>query len=477
MRTLLLFIILIPNTLSAQRGLTKKYSPEQCQEVFNNVITLLKTSHPGTFRYHSKADFEEYAASVSFTMRDSMTELELYRKLKPLVTYMGCLHTELITAVNYKGWLDKSPNLVPLQLFWEGKRAFVTVNLSENINIVPGDEVLEINGRRIPALLDLLLPVIPADGYNQSMKYLALYHLFPLLYRSNVEVLDSFRITWMHMGNKITSVVPAVGRCEFARRGLLSEYVYSKQLVFTTTDSMAVLTIHSFANTAIKAGKQHFKTFIDQVFDTLKVRGVPNLIIDLRYNTGGSDVNAAYFSSYFFDKPYRYWDRIEVTATVAGKVKGLGSLLFHKPVQRDSAWLWQKGKTVKDFDFTELQQPAANHYNGKVYVLINGFSMSSCADVAAILSHNRKAVFIGTETGGGYQGNNSGIIPGVNLRPTKLVLSVPLMAYYNAVDATVNMGRGTMPDIPVDLTLTDILNNVDRPMKVAMDQINRKGSL
>jgi hypothetical protein len=37
--------------------------------------------------------------------------------------------------------------------------------------------------------------------------------------------------------------------------------------------------------------------------------------------------------------------------------------------------------------------------------------MSLCADVAAILSFNKKAICIGQQTGGGYQGNNSGLMP------------------------------------------------------------------
>jgi len=43
--------------------------------------------------------------------------------------------------------------------------------------------------------------------------------------------------------------------------------------------------------------------------------------------------------------------------------------------------------------------------------------MSSCADVVAILSYNKKALFIGDETGGGYQGNNSGMTPETKVQP------------------------------------------------------------
>lgn len=74
--------------------------------------------------------------------------------------------------------------------------------------------------------------------------------------------------------------------------------------------------------------------------------------------------------------------------------------------------------------------------------------MSSCADVAAILSYNKKAIFIGQETGGGYQGNNSGMIPDSKMQPFNFTLSVPLQKYFNYVDTSKNIGREQCLIIP-----------------------------
>lgn len=467
-----LSFVFVAHASFAQKALTKKYSPDECLRVIDNAAEALETSQPGVYRYHSRAEFKQYLDSVKATVNGPLTELELYRKLKPLVARIGCLHTDLITAVNYKGWLDRSPNLLPFQLYCEGSRAFVIKNYSSNPTIAPGDEILSVNGRNMPDIVKLLLAAIPADGYNQTMKYLALYHMFPTWYRSIVEVADTFVVTVKHNSSELVSIVPAAKKEAIAQDGFLKEFSYPKQLVFRVADNTGFLTIHTFANSVIKRGNQDFKTFIDQTFEELNARGVPRLVVDLRYNTGGSDANAAYFTSFFFDKPYRYWDRIVVTEKIAKKIRGIAGIWYQPPVQQDSVWLWQKGKTVRDFDFYELQQPALHPYKGKVYVLINGFCMSSCADVAGVLSHHKKAVFIGEETGGGYQGNNSGIMPGVNLRPTKMVLTVPLQEYFTAVDPNVNFGRGTMPDYPVKITTADIIKEVDRPMETAMGLIN-----
>ncbi len=97
--------------------------------------------------------------------------------------------------------------------------------------------------------------------------------------------------------------------------------------------------------------------------------------------------------------------------------------------------------------------------------------MSSCADVAAILSYNKKASFVGQETGGGYQGNNSGMIPDSKIQPFNFTLTVPLQKYFNYVDTSKNIGRGTMPDYPINLTIDDILKGNDKELKTTIDLI------
>jgi hypothetical protein len=123
-------------------------------------------------------------------------------------------------------------------------------------------------------------------------------------------------------------------------------------LEFRIENNIGFLTIHSFAQTEIKKAKQNFKEFIDRAFTEMKINKIQSLVVDLRDNTGGSDPYAAYFTSYFFDKPFRYWDRIEVTDAIAREIKGITLKLFYrKPIQKDSVWLWQRAKHVRDFDF------------------------------------------------------------------------------------------------------------------------------
>jgi len=252
--------------------------------------------------------------------------------------------------------------------------------------------------------------------------------------------------------------------------GFLKEPERPKQLEFRIDGQTAVLTINTFAKTNIEKGGQHFRPFIENVFSELERNHIQQFIVDLRDNTGGSDPNAVFFTSYFFDKPFRYWDRIEVTEAIAKQIKGPKLKAFYRvPVQKDSIWLWQKGRFTNEFDFYTEQSPAKRPWRGKTYILINGFCMSSCADVIAVLSYNKKAILIGEETGGAYEGNNSGMIPETSVDPFHFTLTVPLQKFYNAVDLSNRQGSGVLPDYPVNPDIKDIIGGEDLYMRKVME--------
>lgn len=237
-------------------------------------------------------------------------------------------------------------------------------------------------------------------------------------------------------------------------------------------DKTGILTIHSFAKSTIKRNGQRFKKFISTTFKALKKQGIENLVIDLRYNSGGTDGNAALLASYFFDQPFRYWDKIEVTEAVAQEIKGKYRLFFKKPERVDSTYLWKKTWVTSEFDYYQVQKPARHNFKGQTYLLTNGLCMSSCSDFTAILAHNKKALVIGQESGGGYQGNTSGMMPKTTI-PTGLSISVPLQKYTNAVDSKVNFGRGTIPNYILYPSVEDWMSKKDVELEFVLKLINR----
>jgi hypothetical protein len=449
----------------------QRFSADTVKSTIDEMTKELSVKHPGFYRYNSKDDFNKYIDSIKSTIKDSLTELESFLKLKPIITKIHCLHSGISLPKEYKDYLNQQPNLFPFQVYFNDNKAYVVKNYSATTSILAGDEILSINGQSIDKITDQLLSLIPSDGYNLTMKYRTLYLQFPSWYRS-IDLTENFTTVIKQNDIEKTYQIKGAKFNDIVQDGFLREPARAKELEFKIENNIGFLTIHSFAETDIKKVKQGFKEFIDQTFTEIKINKIQNLVVDLRDNTGGSDPYAAYFTSYFFDKPFRYWDRIEVTDAIAKEIKGIAlKLYYRKPIQKDSVWLWQKAKHVHDFDFYEEQKPAQNNFSGKTYVLINGFCMSSCADVAAILSYNKKAIFTGQETGGGYQGNTSGMVPNSKVQPFDFTLTVPLQKYFNSVDTSKNIGRGTMPDYTVNMTINDILNGGDKELQTTIDLI------
>lgn len=104
---------------------------------------------------------------------------------------------------------------------------------------------------------------------------------------------------------------------------------------------------------------------------------------------------------------------------------------------------------------------------GKVFVLIDGGTFSTAADFCAVVHHLGRATFMGEETGGGYCGNNSGLMATLTLPNSKLKVRLPMFEYWNAVAGYDGTRRGTRPDQVVEVRTADLLRGVDEPLEQA----------
>jgi len=470
---LLVLLIIIRTSLTAQEfNPNKKYHADSLKHWTKSVMTEFSKKHPGFYRYTTKERFDFVIDSTLRTFTDSLSELNFYRSLKPLIAQIGCLHTGVSLSKEYSSYLDKTSSLIPIEIFIDNeKRVFIRTNYSSNQALPLKSQIVSINDRPIGEILKILFKAIPSDGYNETEKTLLLNHRFAFWYQTMVENVESFAISTVNNGESKTYDLKGVSENIFPTMKSL-ETNYKKPLEFDLEGDIGVLKIHTFAKSDIKRGKQSFRKFAKATFKTLKANQVKRLVVDLRYNTGGTDGNAALLASYFFDKPFRYWDKIEVTEALAKEVKGVAKFFYKKPVKRDSSYLWRKTWLTREFDYYETQKPSKYSFNGETYILTNGLCMSSCADFTAILAYNNKAKVVGQETGGGYQGNNSGMMPTLKI-PTGLSITVPLQKYTNAVDLNKNFGHGTLPDYQVIPTIDYWIEKRDVEMDFALRLVKK----
>lgn len=475
----LIIILSISSTLNFF-GQTKdlkpaqKYPADSLRLWTSGLMDEISKKHPGFYRYTDREKFGFLIDSTKQSIQDSLTQLQYYRKLKPLFAKIGCLHTGIELPEEYKAYLNTSNTLLPLELFVDVKnqKVLVSKNYSENKEVMQGAELVSINGTPVPVVLKKLLSAVPSDGYNQTEKILLLNYRFPFWYQEIIDAPKVFKVVVRSEGTDQAFELNGVSKDVFPPLEQL-EKNYHGALEFEIKNKMAILKVHSFADTAIKQSGQNFKKFIREVFETLQQQNIRDLIIDVRNNTGGTDDNAALLASFFFDKTFRYWDEIEVTEGVAKEIKGVNKIFYKKPEENNGLYLWKKSWITKEFDYYEPQKPAKMNFKGNSYLLTNGLCLSSCADFTAVMSYNKKAVVIGQETGGGYQGNTSGMLSRAKI-PTGLVITIPLQKYTNAVDLNKNFGRGTIPDHEIAATFENWINKQDVELDDTIQLINKK---
>jgi hypothetical protein len=468
------FLIILTTNLTAQENQfnpDKKYHPDSLKRWTKSVMDGISKEHPGFYRYTTRDKFDNLIDSTINTISYPLTELEYYRKIKPLFAQIGCLHSGVSLSKEYQDYLDNTSTLIPIQVFIDStNKVFITKNYDTKEGTEIGSEVIAINGISSSEILSKLLKAIPSDGFNQTEKILLLNHRFSFWYQTIIEVARTFKLDVKTNGVVNNIELKGVSKNVFPTLKSL-ETNYTKPLEFEIVRNTGILKVHSFAKSTIKNNRQKFKKYIKATFEEIKREGLENLIIDLRYNTGGTDGNAAFLASHFFDKPFRYWDKIEVTEAVAKEIKGINRLFYKRPKKVGDSYHWRKTWLTKEFDYYETQRPARTNFKGKTYVLTNGLCLSSCSDFVAVLSHNKKATIIGQESGGGFQGNTSGMMPKAKI-PTGLQVTVPLQRYTNAVDLKKNFGRGTIPDFEVKLTFDEWLNKKDAEMEFVFGLIN-----
>jgi C-terminal processing protease CtpA/Prc len=121
---------------------------------------------------------------------------------------------------------------------------------------------------------------------------------------------------------------------------------------------------------------------------------------------------------------------------------------------------------------SNLLHPKRNNYNGKIYVLINGGTFSASCLISSNLSGSGRAIFVGEETGGAFNGNVAGTLPIFTLPKSRLKLrfgGALIQPHYKSD----NIGRGIMPDIEIKPTREDIISGNDAELTRVLDEIKK----
>ena len=454
--------------------LTKKFSPNQLKqdaELMKNVVLAM---HPGVGIYRSREYYTKLFSDFASNLNDSLNEKEFRIKTKILIDELHCGHTEaLLSKAYYKEASKQLYNFSPYIFIPVKNKVFLiaTLNKKKDTLIKKGAEIISINGIKVDSMLRYCKRFISTDGFNQSGKDHYIQLGFNSFYLSLFGRPDTFTVDYIS-GKNIRTVKYAAVKLKTIPQlplGLKIDSTFRRykraKIHYGYIDSEKKtmhLKLESFSR------KRTTKAY-RRIFRKLKKNETENLILDLRDNGGGSLENCYNLLSYFIDTAQTQTLRTSLKSYPYKQYTN-GAIFFK--LMRFGFGLISKKKTINDTDnfIYTIKPRKKDHYNKKIYVLINGGSFSASCLVAAYLKANNKAIFIGDETSGAMEGCNAGITPYYTLPNTKTKIRMPAFRVVHDVCPKIT-GRGIIPDHQIDYTIRDFLLKKDLEILKAKELI------
>ncbi|HKA17356.1 MAG TPA: S41 family peptidase [Blastocatellia bacterium] len=449
----------------------------QTQSDFDLMRKALEEAHSGLYRYASKPEMDRVFDTQRAKLSRAMSSAEFLTVLAETIAQIKCGHS----GVRQDEELQKelvAARKFPLQVRLEGPRMIVLFNDTANDQTIrPGMEILEINGRKSDDIVKAILPRLSRDGDIETGRRMSLQQSFPQLFWLSGDRSSEFTIKAQEGNGKVVSAkLPGVTDDERKNnsngvnadlKANLAKLKWSQgnlSLRFLKDPDIAQIRIDGF-------GGNDYPKWMEDTFRTLKEKGTKSLIIDLRGNGGGADMYGAMLVSYLTDKPFRYFDHINVKTINPSFVEYSDWRRDREPRLRELMKPNPAGGFLVPIEIHPgvAEQPAGKYpFLGKVFVLIDGGTFSTAADFCAVTHHLKRATFIGEETGGGYYGNNSGMQTVLTLPNSKVRVRIPMYEYWNAVPGYDGTRRGTRPDRVIETKVGNLLKGIDEQLNVAL---------
>ncbi len=476
---------------------TFRLEPKALKEDFQFLRRILTETHPGLYRYSSNEMMDKRLDSLSSLLNKPMMFYDYYLMLSWLIADIRCAHTHLMPLKNFEAYYVRGIKTFPLILFYTEGKYFVTLNGTTDTVIKPGFELLTINGRQIREIRSQLLNHLWADGYNETSKTKATTNaFFPLFYYLLVERPGSFEITFKDLNGEEGRIrVQAQTYAETEKfyqknpvnREILAKYKSQNKLdrkngwrmKVQKEENVAILRINGFGGGKNEEeARMKMQKFLDGCMKQLRQEKIQNLIIDLRFNGGGWDIQGVELFTYIMKSPARCYRRLH-SVTDSSEFLRFSDL---SPADRKNVKKELKREPDNTFSVREefspqlkMQSPKANGFKGRVYVLSNGGSGSTTSEFIAYSKSHGAITLIGEETGGAYEGGNGGSFLNFVLPHSKISIGTPLLYYDNEVTPPNQPGRGTMPDFSVPYNIEDVLKGFDTQLNFALKLIQKEG--
>lgn len=480
---LIIFFPVITHSQVQDSLLYRELTPPQMQEDLNTYSDLLLETHPGIFRYLQKERYQEIIHDIESEIKEPLPFYSYYRLLAKLAAQIKCAHTHVFPVQDMNKFIQESSNLFPFFMYPINEKLYVLFNGTEDQTILPGFELISINQKPVTEIINTIRKFQSFDGNPENVprRYLQGGY-FSFNHYLFVDPSSSYEVIFKDLdGNLIEFTAPGQpyktsDKNYFgnpANKKMLSAWNNKhKNWHFEILDevsSTALIRFGSFGGKGMYSedrAQEAMQTFMNKSLSKMRKKGISNLIIELRGNGGGWDIQGKELFSYLMtsDTAQLYYLN-KFASTTDSKFLEYSDISAEQLERAISYLIPQDNGSYKlDVEGNSIllpQEPKENRFRGRVYILFEEQCSSSCAEFTAIAKSNKVGTLVGNESGGAYGGGNGSSFINFILPNSGIYSETPLVKYQMAVGPSQPLDRGTIPDYTVNLTLEDLLNGYD----------------
>jgi C-terminal processing protease CtpA/Prc len=453
-----------------------KYSVQEVKADFEYLYKTLDASHYNLYTNTKKEVFDNEYKRISESITDSLTVLQIDRLFHKFVALVKDGHCTLPDPPisSYESFLQSGGTVFPLNVYFKNQKIFVLDNYSADSSIVPGDEIISINGKPINDKLKDIYDYLCADnGYSKNASIEA--YTFPRIFWIVNGEFKNYNVDFKKQnGKQININLSSISANEYEGKLAQKKPLMNQTRNFHLIDDIAYLKPGIFYNTPKDGNIQinstlldnkEFTHFLDSCFTIIHNNKTRDLIIDLRDNPGGSATFSNPMVAFFATEPFTVGAKFLIRTSEISKN-------FWKEMN-DTSQLFVdiKKEIISRENGSRFELSAAKYkyqprndslkYKGNVYVLINRFSFSQAIEVPGMIKKYGFGKLIGEQTSP---------LMSANARQFKLPNTQMSVYYSEAYYGDSSFVNGVIPDY---LISDDLLTEKDEILDYTLQLIKK----
>lgn len=359
----------------------QKLSPAQQISDFDDLCSKLESVHPDLYLYQSKKEYENNKMKIKASMTDSIKISDFYFKIAPFIANIKDGHSMMLPPItsDFVSYVKKDGKTMPLRIKAVENVFVVDYPIVMNSGFNEGDTIFSINGVDSKDILKKAYDLWGSEKDN-GIKEAAVNTYLSLLFWHMYRWDDSYVFMVKH-GNTIEKKhlegVPQSMAMKVRRERLSKNKPESFSCKFSSDYTQATLIIRNVYN------EKALKEFCDSVFKEINYRKIPEIIIDMRNNTGGSNQCVERLISYFPHPEYVLYSKSQIKVSTYSKAYNKER---HPEIYSQICNIPDGELFVVKESLIEDNRKEANLYRGKIIVLVNNKTYSGASSFAHVMN-------------------------------------------------------------------------------------------